>query len=139
MWKRPDLPECLTIAAGLRIPTFRREPAEGAESPAERVRQMEEYIQITGHWEGELEEERLRWLSDREPLKREWDHLTGWEELKRTKTETAVTQAKRQVAPELYDNLQDNEWMVKRLTEQIARMGRDYDRASRIYTLVMGS
>lgn len=138
---RPELPECLKTALGLRMPVFRREPHPDAASPAERIRQMEEYIQITGYWEGELNEERVKWLADKEPLRREWGEIpeSEWGHLRRTRTETAVDQAKRQVRPELYTKIQDCDWMVKRLTEEVGRMGREYDRASRVYSLITGS
>lgn len=138
---KPELPACLETALGLRMPVFRREPHADAASPAERVRQMEEYIQVTGYWEGELNEERVRWLVNKVEIQDEWDRIPReeWEQHRRTKTETAVAQAKRMVRPDLYDQMQDNEWMVRRLTDEIARMGREYDRASRVYTLVTGS
>lgn len=138
---RPELPACLTTSLGLRMPVFHREPHPDAPSPTERIRQMEEYVSLTGYWEGELCEERVKWLADKEPLRREWNEIPEdeWQHLRRTRTETAVDQAKRIVRPALYDKIQDCDWMIKRLSEEIQRMGREYDRASRTYTMITGS
>lgn len=130
---RPELPKCLTVSLGLRMPLF-----EKGHAPAEKISEMEDYLLLSSWTQGELTEERVRWLMDKVAVQHEWDHLTGWEELRRTRTETAVTQAKRQVRPDLYDRLQEIEWMVRRLGEEIDRMEREATKASRAYTLMTG-
>lgn len=138
---RPQLPQCLATSLGLRMPTFRREPDPDAASPAERIRQMEEYLQITAYYEGELTEERVSWLRKKVVVQDRWDSIpeSQWGPHRRTRTETAVAQAKRMVDPNLYGELQDIEWVIKRLTEEIDRMEREGKRASRIYTMITGN
>lgn len=139
-YTRPELPECLKTSLGLRMPTFYREPHPQAASPLERVRQMEEYMELTAYTEGELTECRVEWLARKVPVQKEWEDIPReqWEVHRRTKTETAVGQAKRMVRPDLYNEMQDCDWMVRRLSEEIERMDRDATRASRIYTMVTG-
>ena len=134
MRRRPDLPDCLSTSIGLRVPVFDRQTAPGV-----KISALEEYLLLTAFQQGELAEERLTWLQDRVPLQDEWDHLEGWEAHRRTRTETAVTQAKRLVAPDLYDKLQDNEWMIKRLSDEIERLENNASRVSRAYAMITGT
>lgn len=124
----------LRAAAEQRIP--RRHPDE---SLAAHVEALESYMLESAWHQGELADERLRTHEALRELQEEWDHLTGWEPFKRTKTETAVEDAKRQLRPELYDGIQKARWLIARLNEQIARLDKDAERCSRAYTLVSGS
>ena len=109
-------------------------------APGMKIAQLESYLLLTAFTEGELTEERVEWESRLVPVKDEWDRMPQelWEHLRRTKTETAVNHAKRMVQPDLYDQIQDHLWMIKRLTEEIDRMEREGTRASRAYTMVTG-
>lgn len=131
---RPTLPSSLTTSIGLRMPVF----ADGT-SATDKLGQLESYLLLTAYTQGELSECRLEWLSSKIALQDEWAHLTGWEDLRRTRTETAVTHAKRMLRPDLYDALEDHDWMIKRLTEEVDRMERDSVKASRAYTFITGS
>lgn len=130
----PNLPECLTISLGLRVPVF-----EKGKSPREKIDELESYLLLSAYTQGELTEERMGWLVGRVVLQTEWDHLDGWQQYKRTRTELAVRDAKRHIRPDLYDRLQANEWMVKRLGEEIDRMERDATKVSRAYTMITGA
>jgi hypothetical protein len=130
----PNLPDCLTVSLGLRVPVFEKD-----KSPREKIDELESYLLLSAYTQGELTEERMTWLVGAVVLQMKWDHLDGWQHLRRTRTELAVRDAKRQIAPELYDRLQANEWMVKRLSEEIDRMERDATKISRAYTMITGA
>lgn len=136
MRHRPELPAALVTSIELRVPVFERGTA-----PRMKIDALEEYLLLSAHVQGDLTEERLDWMSRLVPLKDEWDHLPqeDWGHLRRTRTETAVTHAKRQVRPELYDDMMDIDWMIKRLTEEIDRMERDASKCSRAYTMITGT
>jgi hypothetical protein len=130
----PEISPTLAKSKKMRIPVF--EPATGART---KIDQLENYTLETAFMQGELEEERLEALRDLAQKRHEWDHLDGWEGLKRTRTEAAVQDAKRQIRPELYDQIQDLDWTVKRLTEEIDRLERDATKTSRVYSMITGS
>lgn len=136
MRHRPELPAALTTSIGMRVPTFERGAA-----PRGKIDALEDYLLRSAMVQGDLTEERLDWMSRLVPLKDEWDHMNQeeWGHLRRTRTETAVTHAKRQVRPELYDEMMDIEWMIKRLTEEIDRMERDAAKVSRAYAMIVGT
>lgn len=119
----------------MRIPVFREDVA-----PSAKIDQLESYLLLTAVIQGNLTEERVEWLSAMVPLKDRWDHMPEeqWGHLRRTRTETAVNHAKRMVDGSLYDELQDHEWMIKRLAEEIDRMERESVKVSRVYTMIAG-
>lgn len=133
MPERPDLPECLKIAIGLRIPLFKEE------SPKGKIDALESYLLLTAWYQGELAEERLNRLCELRPLEEEWNHLAGWESLKQTRTEKGVMDAKRRLRPDLYDEMTGLQWMVKRLDEEADRLERDATKTSRVYSMITGS
>lgn len=110
-------------------------------APSHKIEQLESYLLLSAFTQGQLTEERVDWLSSLVPLKDQWDHMPEhlWAELRRTRTETAVTHAKRIAMPDVYDKIQDHEWMIKRLTEEIDRMEREASKVSRAYTMITGS
>lgn len=128
------LSPALTTAKQLRIPTF-----EKGTSPRMKIDELETYLLLGAHTQGDLSEERLDLLVKLKPLQNQWEHLDGWESLKQTRTEAGVKDAKRRINPDLYDQIQDLEWMVKRLTEEIDRLERDATKVSRVYTMITGS
>lgn len=128
-----ELSDAMNTAAALRFPVFEKGTAAST-----KVEQIEEHVTVTAYWQGDLEQERLEAHRALQDLQSEWDHLVGWEALKRTKTETAVEDAKRQLRPDLYDRLADLRWRIKRWSEQIDRLERDFTKASRVYTFITG-
>lgn len=133
---RPVLPACLQTSVGLRMPVF----AAGT-SPSSKIGQLEDYLLLTAYTQGELTEVRMDWMCSLVPIRDEWDHMPNeeWAHLRRTRTETAVTHAKRMARPDLYDQMLDHDWMIKRLSEEFDRMEREAARASRVYTMITGS
>jgi predicted RNase H-like nuclease (RuvC/YqgF family) len=124
----------LQTAVSLRFPVWEREVGTRT-----KIEQLEEFVSVGAYWQGELESERLDCHDRLDELERQWQHLAGWEQFKRTKTETAVEDAKRQLRPELYDELVAARKKIRRLSEQIDRLERDYAKASRVYTMLTGS
>lgn len=136
MRHRPELPAALVTSLGLRVPVFER-----TAPPRQKIDALEEYLLLSANVQGDLTEERLDWMSRLVPLSSEWEHIPQeeWGHLRRTRTETAVTHAKREARPDLYDEMMDIEWMIKRLTEEIDRMERDATKVSRAYTMITGT
>lgn len=128
------LSPALQASKRLRIPTF-----EKGTSPRVKIDELETYLLLSAFTQGDLSEERLDVLVLLKPVQRRWEHLGGWESLKQTRTEAGVKDAKRRVDPQLYDELQDLEWKVKRLTEEIDRLERDATKVSRAYSMITGS
>jgi hypothetical protein len=124
----------LAAAAKLRVPRVERELGVRA-----RVEALEDYLLESAWHQGELAEARLELYGQLRELEEKWDHLDGWQALKRTKTEAAVDDAKRQLRPELYDGIKKARWLIRRLSEEIERLERDATKCSRAYTLATGS
>jgi hypothetical protein len=125
--------ERLDAAAQLRMPRLTRQ-----QGTRERLDLLEDYMLETAWHRAELIEARLQVHEQLHTLKDSWDHLDGWQALKRTKTETAVEDAKRQVNPKLYDGIKDAEWLIARLSEQVDRLDREATICSRAYTFATG-
>jgi hypothetical protein len=125
--------ERLDEAAKQRMPRIARDQGSRA-----RLDALEDYMLETAYHRGDLMEARLEVYELRHTLREEWDHLDGWQALKRTKTETAVEDAKRQLRPDLYDGIKQAEWLIARLTEQIDRLDREATICSRAYTFATG-
>lgn len=123
----------LDAAKGLRMPRLTRKQSE-----RERLNLLEDYMLETAWHRGELMEGRMEVYEALQTLKEEWDHLDGWQALKRTKTETAVEDAKRQLRPDLYNGIKKAEWLIARLGEQMERLDREATICSRAYTFATG-
>jgi hypothetical protein len=126
----------LRLSLAMRVPTFERDQA-----PRSKISELEDFMLRSAEMQGDLARERVERMADLVPIESEWDHIPDeeWREHRRTRTETAVTHAKRLVRPELYDQIQDHEWMIKRLTEEMERLDRCDAVVSRVYTMVTGS
>jgi uncharacterized protein YPO0396 len=68
----------------------------------------------------------------------EWDTLQGWEVHRRGKTDASVDRAKADMRPDLWRKLQNTRRRVRALTDEIARLDRDFEKASRAYTIISG-
>lgn len=128
--------ESLTLAAKLRFPVWPKEPAVGT---SQKVNDLEDHISLTAYYQGELEEHRLDAYTELAVLDQRWEEIEGWQQFRRSKTETAVEDAKRQANPGLWRELRLCRWRVKRLGEQIDRLEREFVKASRLYTVLTGS
>lgn len=123
----------LEVGGALRVPVFERGTAVRAKADA-----LEEFILVSAHWCGEMHAERRRLMADGAGLQDEWDALQGWEMHRSGKTEASVERAKAEAAPELHRRLQSTRRRVRALTEEIARLDRDFEKASRAYTIISG-
>lgn len=124
----------LDTAVTLRIPVFEREVP-----PKQRIDELADYMLLTAYWQGEMNAERLDLLETLKTAQHEWDHLEGWEPHRRNKTEAGVNDAKRQLRPDLYDQMKDLSWKVKRLVEEHERLERDATKTSRVYSMMTGT
>lgn len=127
------LPETLERSLKMRIPRYDRDKTTSA-----RVEELEEYLIDTARMQGDLTQEGIDWEKIMWPLEEEWANLTGWEHLRRTRTEAAVTAAKRMVDPELYAKIEDIKWIIRKCKAEEDRMERDGTKASRAYTMETG-
>lgn len=123
------IPELLQRSAATRIPVF--EPTAAA---THRLSTLEGHMLLVTALQGELASARLETHDSLRTLQQEWDHMTGYEQFKRSKTETAVEDAKRQLNPKLFDGIQDAKWLVRRYDEEYERLGTEADRCSRLLT-----
>lgn len=130
------LSDTMEKAVALRFPVFDR---DGEATLREKLEAIEDHVMACGFWHGELVEERLRLREEHRPRQHEWDHLEGWQSQRVGKTDQAVTEAKRALRPDLYDGLQSDRQRMQDLSEQIERLDRDHDKASRLYSIMTGS
>lgn len=129
------------------MPKFKIDPNDpmGSTRPGEKIEQLESYLLEVAFARGRAEEARLYAYAAVRQLREEWDHLEGWEgdfgspEKAAKATQPQIKEAKRQVRPDLYDSIEKGQYLVKRLTEQIKRLEKDEDVASRAYTLISGT
>lgn len=124
----------LATAVKLKFPTFQSD--DGARK---RVELLEEHIWATAAMRADLHELRLQAytrmkLADDEMKNVPWHQYLS----SKDKGKEGELRAKRQAAPDKMILIEDADWTVKRCTEEIDRMNRDYDSASRAYTLASG-
>jgi hypothetical protein len=142
-----DIERVAFEVAKLRMPRFKVDPNDPMAStrPGEKIEQLESYLLEVAYARGEAEEARLYAHAAVKRLTEEWDHIEGWEAFFGTPenaakaTQPQVKEAKRQIRPELFDSIETGVYLVKRLTDQIKRLEKDEDVASRAYTLISGS
>jgi len=126
-----ETPDPLEVAGALRVPVFERGTAVRTKADA-----LEEFILVSAHWCGEMHAERRQLMAEGAAAQDEWDTLQGWEVHRRGKTEASVERAKADTRPDLWQKLQSTRRRVRSLTEEIARLDRDYEKASRAYTII---
>lgn len=119
----------------LRVPLWDPDDMPG---PYEKLDQLESYQMLCGYWQGELADERITTLKDLEEKEREWAHLQPAIPARR-KTEAAHADAKRELKPELYDEIERLRRHAKRLEEEYERLERDAAKCSRIWGRYAGS
>lgn len=131
------LSDAFQKALALRFPVFDREDDET--TPRQRIEALEDHAVLCAFYHGELIQERFEIRDEHRGRLHVWNHLEGWEPLRRSKTEAAVDDAKRQMRPDLYDELATDRAKMQDLSEQIERLDREHDKASRIYSIMTGS
>lgn len=118
--------------------------AEGATTMA-KVSALEDYAMEAAGWRADLERARL-WMAEvQHKLTVEWAKLEGWEvslpggKKRKDATKDDITEAKRQVRPDLWENISDIKHLISQLSLQIRRIEKDEDRISRVYTFLTGN
>lgn len=132
-----EIRESLFNAAKLHMPAvFTIEEGQLA-----KVAKLEEYLNLTACLRGELEEARLHTHEALAKLMAEWDDIEGWElhaPNNSRRTQDDIRRAKKFCRPELYSGINSAKHLVARLSEQIRRLEKDDEVASRLYTMVTG-
>jgi hypothetical protein len=123
------IPELLQRSVETRIPTF--DPDASIE---DRLSALEVHMLAVTALQGEIASTRLQSQDSLRTLQREWAHLDGWQPFRRSKTEAAVDDAKRQLNPELYDGIANARWLIERYGDEFDRLGKEADRCSRLLT-----
>lgn len=123
-------------AARLRLP--RLKDLGGTQA---RVAALEDYLVETAIHRGELEEARLHLQDALGELLEQWDMIEGWQQLTPAlskRTQDDIRRAKRTCRPDLHEGIRVAKNVIARLCEQIRRLEKDDDAASRLYTMVTG-
>lgn len=123
------IPELLQRSVATRIPTF-----DADTSIEDRLSTLEGHMLAATALQGEIASERLESQDSLRTLQGRWAHLDGWQALRRSKTEAAVDDAKRQLDPKLYDGIANARWLIERYGEEFDRLGKEADRCSRLLT-----
>lgn len=127
----------LESALPIRIPLF-----DPNAQPRERIEALEDHILKTAWHRAELEEA-LYWTMEAGKLLRaQWDGVRGHEVAVRGSraTKEQIDAAKAEIAPDVWEGLQEARYLTDHLKRQIARLGgSDYDAASRAYTMLNGA
>lgn len=119
----------------LRFPRW-----DSERTPQEKRGLIEQHIWETATMRAELAELRLRAWEALKNARRDWAKMRGWEAHRGgDRTEASVERAKRRANPALYDRMEDARFVVDRCTEEMTRLDRDYDAASRAYSVLVGS
>lgn len=128
--------------AAVKMPSFRtEEDPERLVGPRERIDKLELHLHTTAIARQEAHQAKLATQRTLDILEDEWADLEGWEMALPggSRTRDTVREAKRQTAPDLYRLIQSGKRLVDRLSEQISRLERDGDVASRLYTFIAGA
>lgn len=134
-----DIATCkhlLHAHAELRMPRFQSDDVARV-----KIERLEDFMGEVAVARGNLEEARLWADHIRHTLDDDWTKIEGWQQgmSKPDKaTGPQITEAKRRVRPDIYDAIREAKWVVARLTDQIKRLEKDEENASRRYTLIVG-
>ncbi len=135
-----DIDHCkrlLHLHARLRMPTFTAD-----DTGSFKVDKIENYMGDLAVARGDLEEARLWADHIRHALDDEWNKIDGWQQhvsKPNSATGPQIIEAKRRIKPDIYDAIREAKWVVAKLTDQIKRLEKDEENASRRYTLLTGS
>lgn len=126
----------LESALPLRIPQF-----DPNTPPRTKISALEDYVLLCAFHRAELEEA-LHWcLEAGKKLRVQWDEVMGYEVgLPTRPTKEQIDSSKRQIAPHIWEGLDEARTLTESIKRQITRLGgSDYDAASRAYTMLSGS
>jgi hypothetical protein len=132
-----EIRQTIADALPLRVPRF-----TGDDTPREKVAQLEDYLMQSAEQRGALIEAR-HWLRELEDVLRgQIDALEGWQSFlpKGAPTKTAVNDAKRQAAPNLYAQAAEIRKLLASVDDQVDRFAfEDQIVVSRCYSMISGS
>lgn len=122
----------------IRMPVWARETAPGV-----KISDLEDYMGTVAVARGDLGEAVLWADSVRIELEEKWEAIEGWEQIigsgANKATGPQIMRAKAQIDRGTYDALRETKWVIAQLREQIRRLEKDEENASRRYTLITGS
>lgn len=134
-----EIRQTLETATLVKLPRFAPDA-----HPSVKIEGLESHIAATAYHRADLERA-LYWLWEADKaLRDQWDDIAGWEPHARARktgkdvTQEDIRQAKRTLEPGLFDGLRECARLKEHLGRQIRRLEKDYDAASRIYTLITG-
>lgn len=133
-----EIRKVLADALPIRVPRF-----DPNEHPGVKIAALEAHLLRCAYHRAECEEA-MHWCVEAgKALRAQWDGVEGHEALIRAAskpTKDQVDTAKRTIAPELWESLQEARTLVESLRRQISRLGgTDYDAVSRAFTLISGA
>jgi hypothetical protein len=134
-----DIAQCKELLhqhATLRMPRFGKD-----DSTTTKVGALEDYLGEVAAARGDLEEARLWTDHVRHTIEDEWGRVEGWQQhvaQPNKATGPQIAEAKRKIKPDLYDAIRESKWVASKLSDQIRRLEKDEEVASRRYTLIVG-
>lgn len=126
--------EPLATASTLRIPVF-----PPGTAPNVKIDELESYMLLTAHWQGECHARALEIDCELYDLEGKWGQLQGWEHLRRGKTDASIDEAKARMRPELWEEIRGMRWQMAKLRAEADRLERDATKVSRAYTFITGN
>jgi hypothetical protein len=138
-----EIKELLHRHAKLRMPQFQYGVHGEATptAPAAKIEKLEEYLGDVAIARGDLEEARLFIDHARHALEDTWGRVEGWQQhvaKPNTATGPQIAEAKRKIDPDTYEGIREAKWLSQKLGDQIRRLEKDEEVASRRYTLIVG-
>jgi hypothetical protein len=110
------------------------------EHPGKKIEALEAYIGVTAVRRAELLAAQDWIIVARRDLQDAWDGVEGHEAaLPRQATNEQVNAAKRRLKPDVWAGLTEAKELLASIERQVRRLERDYDAASRTYTLITGT
>lgn len=110
------------------------------EMPGKKIEALEGYIGLTAVRRAELLAAQDWIIVARRNLQEAWDGVQGHEAaLPKGATNEQVNAAKRRIKPDVWAGLTEAKELLASIERQVRRLERDYDAASRTYTLITGT
>lgn len=130
--------ESLFKHSQIRMPVW-----EKGTAPITKISDLEDYMGTVAVARGDLGEAVLWADSIRIELEEKWEKIEGWEPLigsgANKATGPQIMRAKARIDRATYDALRETKWVIAQLREQIRRLEKDEENASRRYTLIAGA
>lgn len=126
----------LRNASALIVPIFGEDT-----STAGKIERLESHLLDTARWRAVMEADRYVLEEDWEEIDDLWRNVTGFEIYLngKPKSQEDITEAKRQVDPDLFSRRRTAIKLIGQVRKQIHRMEKDDAAVSRAYTMLTGS